>query len=342
MAVPLYGTSRNGPYQAINNMKYLFLNRLTFLLSQLLITSLLAFLIMNAAPGDPVASLVGGREFMTDTDHDRVSNNLGLDQPVLLQYGNWLINFIQGDWGNSIRDGRDVATIVFESITTTFNLIGTAWLLLIVIGVPMGCWAGIKAQSPIDYTISSIAMISFAMPVFWMGLLLIYFFSITFNWLPSSGQHSLGRDSDFWDYLKHLILPVSCIVLTHVGPYIRLVRGGVQDVMTADYYRSALARGLKQPTLIIRYVLPNALTPFITWVGLTFPLLIGGTFIVEWVFSWPGIGRLFLQAAIARDYPVLMATVVATTLLVIFARFTADMLVLMLNPKLRRKYLHEE
>lgn len=192
------------------------------------------------------------------------------------------------------------------------------------------------AHTRLDYAISGFALISFATPAFWLGLVLILLFSVTFDLLPSSGQSTLGQNETLMDSLRHLVLPVACIVLTHAGPYIRLVRGSIRDVLATEYYRAARARGLPGGLLLWRYLLPNALTPFATWMGLTLPLLVGGTFIVEWVFGWPGIGRLFLQAAIARDYPMLMAAVLTTGILVIAGNLLADMLVAWLDPRLRR------
>lgn len=317
------------------------LQRIAGVLSQLLLISLCAFVIMKAAPGDPVASLVGGREFMTDDDHKRVSHNLGLDQPLVAQYGIWLSSLLNGDWGYSIRDGRDVGGVVWHGLKATLVLTGISAIVIAVMAIVAGYWAGIRAHTRLDYAISGFSLVSSATPAFWLGLVLILVFSVTFDLLPSSGQSSLGRNENLMDYLQHLALPVTCIVLTHAGPYIRLVRGSVCDVLTTDYYRAARARGLPRRILVWRYLLPNALTPFATWMGLTLPLLVGGTFIVEWVFGWPGIGRLFLQAAVARDYPMLMASVLITGVLVITGNLLADMLVARLNPKFRRTSIDE-
>ena len=315
--------------------------RIAGVLSQLLLISLCAFVIMKAAPGDPVASLVGGREFMTDDDYNRVSHNLGLDQPLVTQYGIWLGRLFHGDWGHSIRDGRDVGGVVWHGLKATLVLTGISAIAIAVIAIVAGYWAGIRAHTRLDYAISGFALVSFATPAFWLGLVLILLFSVTFDLLPSSGQSSLGRDENLVDYLQHLFLPVTCIVLTHAGPYIRLIRGSIRDVLATEYYRAARARGLSERILVWRYLLPNALTPFATWMGLTLPLLVGGTFIVEWVFGWPGIGRLFLQAAIARDYPMLMAAVLTTGVLVIAGNLLADMLIARLNPKFRRTSVGE-
>lgn len=332
------GTLSNGQLRKIPKMMWRFiLIRTLKALFQLLLTSLLAFIIIKSAPGDPIASLVGGRKFMTDYDYERVAHNLGLDQPIAHQYGAWLVNLFQGDWGHSIRDGRIVSTTILQYINATLLLIGISCVFMIGIAIFAGCWAGLRARSSIDYIISSFSLISSATPAFWLGLLLILLFSVSLNWLPSSGQLPIGSNGAWSDYLAHLVLPVSCIVLTHIGPYIRLIRGSVQDVLTTDYYRAARARGLPQHVLIKNYILPNALTPFIIWIGLTFPLLVGGTFIVEWVFGWPGIGRLFLQVSLARDYPMIMGIVIVTSALVIIGNLLADMLVLWLNPRLRRQ-----
>ena len=312
------------------------LQRIAGVLSQLLLISICAFVIMKTAPGDPVASLVGGREFMTDDDYKHVSHNLGLDQPLVTQYGTWLGKVLHGDWGYSIRDGRDVGHVVWQGLKSTLVLSAISAIAISIIAIVAGYWAGMHVHTRLDYAISGFALVSFATPAFWLGLVLILLFSVTFDLLPSSGQSTLGQNETLVDSLRHLVLPVACIVLTHAGPYIRLVRGSIRDVLATEYYRAARARGLPGELLLWRYLLPNALTPFATWMGLTLPLLVGGTFIVEWVFGWPGIGRLFLQAAIARDYPMLMAAVLTTGILVIAGNLLADMLVAWLDPRLRR------
>jgi len=291
---------------------------------------------MKLAPGDPIASLVGGREYMTEADYERVSRNLGLDRPVPVQYLIWLGNLAQGDWGKSLRDGREIEGILSEGLKASLILVGVAWVILVPIALAAGYWAGTRSRSWVDQVISGSALLSAATPAFWLGLVLIVVFAVGTGLLPSSGRMTLGEERSFADQAAHLVLPVLTIVLTQAGPYIRLARGSIQDTMGADFLRAARARGLRKRTRVFRYLLPNALTPFITWIGLSFPLLVGGTFIVEWVFAWPGLGRIFLQAAISRDYPMLMASVLVTGLLVIAGNILADLFVAWLNPKLRR------
>ncbi len=320
-------------------LRYLVL-RLAGVIPQLLLISLLAFVIMKSAPGDPVASLVGGREFMTQADYERVARNLGLNEPVVVQYGRWLGNVLQGEWGHSIQDGRKVSTVIAGALANTALLIGVAGVGIVLVSLIAGHLAGTRAQRPVDYIVSAAALVSFATPAFWLGLLLILLFAVVFDWLPSSGLVTLGSPDTLVTRLQHLILPVATIILAHAGPYVRLVRGSVRDVLASDYYRAAVARGLPRRILMWRYELPNALTPFITWCGVSLPLLVGGAFIVEWVFSWPGIGLLFLKAAIAKNYTMLMAAVLVTGAFVIIGNLIADLLVAWLNPKLRRQYGH--
>lgn len=312
--------------------------RLGAALPQLLLISLLAFIIMKAAPGSPVSGLVGGREFMSAVDYERVAGNLGFNDPLITQYANWLGNILQGDWGYSIKDGRAVSDVIWVATINTALLIGIAGLGIILISLIIGYIAGRWAQSPVDYVASGLALVSFATPAFWLGLLLILLFSVQLDWLPSSGMVTLGQPDNWQSRLQHLVLPVLTILLAHAGPYIRLVRGSVRDVLASDYYRAAVARGLPRRILIWRYELPNAITPFITWCGVSLPLLVGGTFIVEWVFSWPGIGQLFLKSAVGKNYTVLMAAVLVTGVLVIIGNLIADLLVAWFNPKMRRQY----
>ncbi len=317
-------------------MARFLLFRILGVVPQLFLISILAFLIMKAAPGDPVASLVGGREYMSQADYERVAHNLGLDRSLPVQYGMWLNRMVRGDWGKSLRDGREIRGIVLQGLQATLLLVSCSWVFMALLAIAAGYWAGTRPHSGTDYTLSSMALLSFATPAFWLGLLFILIFSVWLDLLPSAGQTRLGYENSLADQVQHLILPVSTVVLTHVGPYIRLVRGSIQDTLSADFIRAAKARGLKKTTIIRRYLVPNALTPFITWVGFSFPLLVGGIFIVEWVFGWPGLGRLFLQAAMGRNYPLLMASVIMTGILVIVGNLLADLLVAWLNPKLRR------
>lgn len=318
-------------------LRYLAL-RFGSAIPQLLLISLLAFIVMKAAPGSPVASLVGGREFMSATDFERVAGNLGLNEPLYTQYLTWLSNVLTGDWGYSIKDGRAVSEVIWVATLNTGLLIGIAGTGIVLISLLMGYVAGRWAQSPVDYAVSGLAHISFATPAFWLALLFILLFSVELDWLPSSGMVTLGQPDTWHTRLLHLVLPVLTIILAHAGPYIRLVRGSVRDVLSSDYYRAAVARGLPRRILLWRYELPNALTPFITWCGVSLPLLVGGTFVVEWVFSWPGIGQLFLKSAIGKNYTVLMAAVLVTGVMVILGNLIADLLVAWLNPKIRRQY----
>ena len=318
-------------------LRYLAL-RFGSAIPQLLLISLLAFIVMKAAPGSPVSSLVGGREFMSAADFERVSGNLGLNDPLITQYLNWLGNILQGDWGYSIKDGREVNEVIWAATLNTGLLIGIAGVCIVLVSLVIGYIAGRWAQSPVDYAASGLALVSFATPAFWLGLLLILLFSVELDWLPSSGMVTLGQPDTWLTRMQHLVLPVATIILAHAGPYIRLVRGSVRDVLTSEYYRAAVARGLPRRILMWRYELPNALTPFITWCGVSLPLLVGGTFIVEWVFSWPGIGQLFLRSAIGKNYTILMAAVLVTGVLVILGNLIADLLVAWLNPRMRRQY----
>jgi peptide/nickel transport system permease protein len=304
--------------------------RLANALPQLLLTSMLAFAMMKAAPGE--------REFMTQSDYERVSRNLGLNDSIPKQYVKWLGSVLQGEWGYSIQDGRKVGAAIAEALTNSLQLISVAGLVILLLALVAGHLAGTRAQHTLDYIISAAALVSFATPAFWLGLLLILLFAVVLDWLPSAGISTLGEADTLVTRVRHLVLPVTTIVLAHVGPYIRLVRGSVRDVLVSDYYRAAVARGLPRGIRMWRYELSNALTPFITWCGFSLPLLVGGTFIVEWVFSWPGIGLLFLKAAIAKNYTMLMAAVLVTCAFVIAGNLIADILVAWLNPKLRRQH----
>ena len=305
---------------------------------QLIVVSMIAFAIMMAAPGDPVSSLAGGAEHMTEADHQRVLKNLGLDRPLHVQYGDWLLRIASGDWGHSLRDGREVSGMLLYAIGHTLTLVAYVWLLMIASALVFGYWAGSRPRSAADYAISGFSTLSLAIPPFWLGLMLILIFSVMLDIFPSSGAAKIGMRESLGDRLMHLVLPVATIYLSHIGPYIRLVRGSVQDTLSSGFVRAARARGLSRWTVVSRYLLPNALGPFIAWAGFSFPLLVSGIFVVEWVFGWPGLGRLFLRTAMARDYPVMMGCVIVICVLVIVGNLLADCLAAAFNPKLRRTH----
>ena len=313
--------------------------RLLGVMPQLLLVSMLAFLIMKMAPGDPVASLAGGSpEFVSAFDHARISRNLGLDAPLHEQYGLWLGRMFRGDWGVALKDGRPVFDLVMYGLKNTLALVSIVWIVTIVGALLLGWLAGSRPDSRWDYAISALATASSAVPPFWLGLLLILVFSVWLQWFPSSGSMPIGEPESLGLRLRHLALPVATVALTHIGPYVRLVRGSVRDALSSSFILAARARGLSRRTIAIRYLLPNALTPFITWAGFSLPLLISGTFVIEWLFAWPGLGRQFLQAALAREYPILMGSVVVVCALVILGNVVADAAVAAIDPKLRRKH----
>jgi peptide/nickel transport system permease protein len=308
--------------------------RIAGIVPQLVLVSLLAFAVMKTAPGDPVASLAGGTERMTAADHARVSHNLGLDRPLPVQYGLWIRRVGQGDLGQTLRDGRAVSGILREAMGNTLYLVASVLPLMLVCAVCLGYVAGRRQNRWPDYLISGVSTLSVAVPPFWLGLILILIFSVQLDLFPSSGSSTIGgpgRSDRAW----HAVLPVATIFLTHVGPYVRLVRGSIRRAAGADFVRAARARGLRPGTILWRYVMPNALGPFVTWAGFSLPLLFSSIFVIEWVFAWPGIGRVFLQAAVSREYPVMMGCVLVVCVMVILGNLLADCVVAALNPKLR-------
>ena len=313
--------------------------RLLGVVPQLVLVSMLAFLIMKMAPGDPVASLAGGAaERVSAVDLARIKSNLGLDAPLPVQYGRWLGQMLQGDWGYALKDGRPVFEVVMYGLSNTLALVAIVWLVTVGLAVLLGWLAGTRPDSRLDYAISAMATASAAVPPFWLGLMLILVFSVALGWFPSSGSMPIGAPDSLVTQLQHLALPVITVALTHMGPYVRLVRSSVRDTLSSTYILSARARGLPSSRVAMRYLLPNALPAFITWAGFSLPLLISGIFVIEWLFAWPGLGRQFLQAALARDYPILMGSVVVVCGVVIAGNLLADACVAAIDPKLRKRY----
>lgn len=313
--------------------------RLLGVLPQLVLVSLLAFLVMKMAPGDPVASLAGGAaERVSAVDLERIRSNLGLDESLPVQYGRWLAQMLQGNWGYALKDGRPVLEVVLYGLSNTLSLVAIVWIVTVALAVLLGWLAGSRPGSRLDYAISAAATGSAAIPPFWLGLMLILGFSVGLGWFPSSGSMPIGAPASLATQLQHLVLPVLTVALTHMGPYVRLVRSSVRDTLSSQYVLAARARGLPALRVAMRYLLPNALPAFITWAGFSLPLLISGIFVIEWLFAWPGLGRQFLQAALSRDYPIMMGSVVVVCGVVIAGNLLADAAVAAIDPKLRRRY----
>ncbi len=312
------------------------LRRLIQLLPTLLFITFGSFLLLQAVPGGPMAMYTENPE-ITAEDLARLERSFGLDQPVTIQYFKWLGKLVQGDFGYSLVERRPVLDIVFERLGNTLYLVGLALSISLVISTIAGVISAYRQYSLLDHVTTFFALVGYSLPIFWSGLLTIVIFSVWLRWFPAGGMVTLGQAPSLADRLHHTVLPVSILSLFFTGYYTRFIRGSVLEVKTQEYIRVARAKGVKEFQIFIRHTAKNAAIPVVTLVALNLPTLFAGALFTETIFTWPGMGRLFWQAATRRDYPVLMSLITITAALVILSNLLADILYGVLNPQIREK-----
>ncbi len=311
------------------------------LVVMLLVTTSTFFLI-HIAPGDPFMpdlSVSGVSAERTD----QIRRNFGLDRPIYVQYGAYLKNVASGNLGLSFRSYRPVSEIIIERLPNTIVLTSLALIMDFAIGILIGTWQAWKRGSAGDRFLTVATLTLHSTPVFWFGFMLILAFSVSLRILPGSGVVTIGiYDSltplgQLWDRIKHLILPVSTLALIGAGSTARFQRAAMLDTLSQDFIKSARARGLSECTVIFRHALRNSLLPTITLLGLSLPVLLSGSVLVETVFSWPGIGALTVDSVQSRDYMVVTAIGLVSAVMVLAGNLVADILYSVADPRARRK-----
>jgi peptide/nickel transport system permease protein len=301
--------------------------------------TILTFALANLVPGSPVSNL----ELDPGTrpeDIERIRANLGLDQPLHVRYFVWVSNVVQGDFGLSLRSHRPVTTIVLERLPNTLLLTATALVISLLFSIPVGVYAALKRNSWFDQVATMGAVAGVAVPNFWLGLMMILLFSVMFReWglpaFPSGGAYTVGTGGDLLDRLHHLIMPAIVLAFAQTASWTRYIRSQMIEILRQDYMRSAQAKGLKDHIVTFRHGLRNALLPLVTLLALDIPTLFSGAVITEVIFSWPGLGRLIVDATFQRDYTVIMGTVVIISVLTILANLVADVMYAVLDPRIR-------
>ncbi len=297
----------------------------------------LMFFLIRLAPGDPALLLVGPTATQEQLDTQRRA--MGLDRPLPEQYASWLGRFIQGDWGRSIATGRPVGTMISQAWPATVSLVGLSLLLSYMLGIVVGVVQASRGGR-LDTTLSVMTVTLFAVPGYWLGLMLVMVFTYWARILPSFG--AAGLDADFltgWDRvadrLRHLALPLVTLTLIGVGGTARYVRGAMLDVRHSPHVAIARAKGLAPYQVTMRHVLRNALIPVLTLLGLSLPALFSGAVFIEAIFAWPGVGRIMVEAVGARDYPVIMAATTVSAALVVAGNLLSEALTAWADPRLR-------
>ncbi len=297
--------------------------RLLSTIPVLLGISLLLFFMLRMLPGDPAQVLAG--QMASPEDIELIRHQLGLDRPIIVQYGLFLSRLVRFDLGRSARTQNPVINEVWARLPNTVLLAVAAITLACLFGIPAGIISATRPYTWIDYLFTSMALFGISMPVFWLGLMLVVIFSVVLQWLPAGGTGS-------W---KHIILPSFTLAAFVVAFITRMTRASMMEALSQDYTTTARSKGLKEQVVIVKHALKNALIPIITVVGLQFGLLLGGAVLTETVFAWPGIGRLIVDSILARDYPVIQGTILIFGLLYILVNLFVDMIYAFIDPRIR-------
>ncbi|MBD5772608.1 ABC transporter permease [Marinomonas colpomeniae] len=301
------------------------------LIITLLVVSFVIFLVMEAVPGDP-AEIILGMSAAPDT-LAALRSQLGLDQPFLVRYSNWLIGLLQGDLGDSYTYSTSVSQLIGERLEVTLPLTGLAALLSVLISVPLGVLAAARPNGLVDMFASLFSQIGIAVPNFWVGLLLILGVALTFGWFPAGGFP--GWDAGFWSALNALILPSIALAIPQAAVLTRVTRAAVIEVTNEDFVRTARAKGATPSHALWRHIVPNAMIPIVTMLGMQISVLIAGAVLVENVFTLPGMGTLAYQALAQRDLIVIQNVVLFFAAIVMGINFLVDALYTVLDPRLR-------
>ncbi|GBD17017.1 Glutathione transport system permease protein GsiC [bacterium HR26] len=298
----------------------------------LFIVSVLTFLLIHSAPGGP--ALLANPDLSRE-QIEQMREQLGLDDPLPVQYLRWLGNVVQGDFGSSYNTVQPVTRLIAERLPNTVMLTGLALVLSIAIAVPLGVLSALKRNSALDRIIAGFSFIGVSIPVFWLGIMLIIVFAVQLKVLPAGGMYTLGAEFSLVDRLEHLLLPTLVLVVANLAELTRYTRSGMINVLSEDYIRTARAKGLPNRVVLTRHALRNALIPVITIIGVLLPRAVSGAAITETVFSWPGMGRLAVEAAMTRDYPVVLGATLTVALVVVLSSLVTDLLYAYIDPRIR-------
>ena len=313
-------------------MSRYLIGRLGQAVGVLFVVSMVTFALIHSAPGGPAVLLQGdlSREQIQERMRD-----LGLDDPLPVQYVRWLGNLAQGKLGQSLSQGLPVVTLVGDRLPATLLLSGAALLVTLAVGIPLGVLSAVKRNGLLDLLVTGFAFFGMSVPVFWLGILMILLFSVQLGWLPSAGMYTLGEPFSIGDRLRYLVMPTIVLATANLAQIIRYTSSSVLGVLAEDYIRTARAKGLASRVVLTRHALRAALIPVITIVGVLLPRLVTGAAITEAIFAWPGMGRLAVDAAVQRDYPLVMAITLTVSAAVILCNLLVDLVYGWADPRIR-------
>jgi peptide/nickel transport system permease protein len=316
-------------------MGHYLLRRLLIALPSLLGISLILFVLLALAPGDPFGELASNPNIPPEV-REALRAKFGIDDPIFVRYLHWLAAMLHGDWGFSFASRIDVDRLILQRIPTTLYVVGSSQLLALAVALPVGVYAAMRPYSIFDQIANTVAFIGFSLPTFFTGLLLILIFSVNLGWLPFVYRADIDATGWhwYWEYLKQAIMPIAVLGLFQAASYTRYVRSAVLDVIKLDYVTTARAKGIGERKVIVKHVVRNALIPVVTLVALQMPSVFGGAIVTEQIFRIPGIGSLLISAILANDTPVIMAVTFVFACLVVLFNLIADILYGWLDPRI--------
>ena len=312
-------------------MLSLILRRMAQAVPVMLIVAILTFILMKLLPGDPAVLIAG--EGASPQAIEAIRVQLGLDKPMIVQLGNWLADLVQGDLGRSIFLNQPVAEAIFERLPVTFSMAILAFAITLPIGIVAGVLAAYWRDSWIDTAVMSFALIGVSVPNFWLAILAVILFSVGLGWFPSAGYVEFTDNPVGW--FHSLVLPATVLALFQIGYLARMTRSEMLEVLGQDYIRTARAKGVSEYKTVSKHAFRNALVSVLTVGGYIFSLLIGGSVVIEQIYALPGIGRLLVQAILARDFPVVQGTMLFLGFLFVAINVVIDILYIVVNPRVR-------
>ena len=289
------------------------------------VTTILVTLLIHIVPGDPVQIMFAQSQGSTPEQIEQVRVNLGLDQPIYIQYLNYLNRLSKGDLGKTIRGGQPVLEVIFQRLPNTILLATSAMMIAILLGVPLGFLAAYNKGTLSDTFIMILAISGISMPHFWLGLILLFIFAVDLGWLPVSGSG-----------LLNLVLPALTLGISNAAIFARLTRTSMIEILQQDFVITALAKGLPKKYVLRKHVLRAGLIPLVTMMGMQFAFMMGGAIVVENIFSWNGVGRMAVEAIFQRDYPIIQGFILTFSVIVVFVTISLDVIYAFIDPRIRR------
>ncbi|AIQ75844.1 MULTISPECIES: ABC transporter permease [Paenibacillus] len=295
--------------------------------------TLINYFIIQMAPGSPADMYISPQ--LSAENIANLKDQMGLNDPVWLQYFKWLGQLFQGNLGYSLKTNEPVIQLIGERILPTLLLTGSALIIGLLIALPLGIISAIKRNTIVDYCSTGFSFLGFSIPTFFLGLVAIFIFALQLNLLPSGGMKTLGNSGGAWDIINHLILPACILSIGTASTVTRYVRSSMIEILGQDYMRTARAKGLKEFFVIGKHALRNGLIPILTLVGLSVGELLGGAAVTEQVFQWPGLGQLTIQSILSRDYPVIMGISILAAIVMLAANLITDILYSVVDPRIK-------